>query len=568
MFSLQVSTALQESQTIDEGVHLSAGLSYWRTGDFRLNPEHPPLVKMFAAVPLLFTSITLPIDDATWRTWDQYAFGKLFLYHNTLSPQTVLFLGRLPIILLSILLGIWIFRTSREMFGGWGGLLSVTLYAFEPGFISHGHYVTTDLGFTAFSFLTVTRLVKLLDRPTQKNWWWFGLAIFITGLTKFSAIAWLGAIVLTLILLKFREPQHPVVQFRWLIKKILIILPFLALITWTIYGFDVRRRANDPRVTLLYAQRAEYLAHRPAPSSVLEKIAFDLGDHSSRLGTLVDSTANWPIPGYAFFRGSFTVIGHSIGGQGSYLLGNFSEKGWWYYFPVAFLAKTSTPVLVIFFGLLSMAIAYFIRQRRRQKTWREIYRSIDRRWFVLTAVPSIFFVTSMMSHLNLGWRHIMPIFPYIFTLAGVFTTRRIFSQYNSVSIWFLALVAMIVVQIKTYPNEIGYFNMFVGGSKNGPNILLDSNLDWGQELPKLATFMRQHQLSSIPLAYFGQADVHTYLYATPLPTNDHINRDGPPHGFVAISVGQLFNIEPAYSWLKSYTPYERLGSGMYVYLLP
>ncbi len=568
MFSLQVATARQESQTIDEAVHLSAGLSYWRTGDFRLNPEHPPLIKMLAAIPLLFTKAILPTSDVTWQTWNEYAFGDVFLYHNTLPPQTLLMLGRIPIMLLSVLLGIWVFRASREMFGDWGGLLSVTLYALEPGFIAHGHYITTDLGFTAFSFFSLVRLTKLLDHPTKKNWIWFGVALFIAGLSKFSAIAWLGAIVVTLVLLKLREPRHPVLQCRWLLKKILIVLPFLALITWAIYGFDIRRRANDPRVALLYTQRADYLASKPPPSSPLEKFAFALGDHRTPLGKFVDRTASIPILGYAFFRGFFTVIGHSIGGQGSYLLGQFGDKGWWYYFPIAFLTKTSTPTLIVFLSLLVIVIVNIVRQRQHKKTWWEIFRAADRRWLVFTVVPAIFFLTSMTSHLNLGWRHIMPIYPYIFVLAGSLTTRRVFPYYNAIIITMFALVAMMIVQVKTYPNEIGYFNRFAGGSTNGPNILLDSNLDWGQDLPKLASFMKQHHLTSIPFIGYGHYDITAYLNATPLSTNDDIVRNGLPHGFVAIGVGQLISTDTSHSWLKSYASYKRLGSGIYVYQFP
>jgi len=568
MFVLQVSTAIQESQTIDEAVHLSAGLSYWQTGDFRLNPEHPPLIKMLAAIPLLFTQVTAPTNSILWQTWDQYPFGDLFLYHNALPPQTILFLGRLPIMLLSVLLGIWIFRMSREMFGDWGGVLSVGLYALEPGFIAHGHYVTTDLGFTAFAFLTLVRLTKLLDSPTRKNWVWFGVAMFVTGLSKYSAMAWLGAIIITLILLKFREPLHPALQFKKVFKKFLIVLPFIIIVTWAIYGFDIRRRADDPRVALLYSQRADYLATRPAPTSVLEKFAFDLGDRNSRLGKIVDRTASIPIPGYAFFRGFFTVIGHSIGGQGSYLLGQFGDKGWWYYFPIAYFSKTSTPTLIAFFAVVGIGIATIFHQYQQKKSWRRMFLDADRRWLVFTLIPTIFFLTSMTSHLNLGWRHIMPIYPYIFVLAGSLTARQIFPHYNAIIIALVGIVSMIIVQVKTFPNEIGYFNSFAGGSKNGSNILMDSNLDWGQDLLKLTSFMKKNNLNSIPFIGYGYYDINAYLKADYVPNNADIANGLIPHGFIAIGVGLLISSDTSHNWLLTYEPYERLGSGIYVYLFP
>lgn len=571
MFALQVGTARQESQTIDEGVHLSAGLSYLRTGDFRLNPEHPPLIKMLAAIPLLFTNVTLPTNNITWQTWDQYQFGKVFLYQNTLAPQTILFLGRLPIMLLSILLGWWIFRASREMFGLWGGLLSVTLYALEPGFIAHGHYVTTDLGFTAFSFFSVIRLVKLLDQPTKKNALWYGLALFIAGLSKFSAIAWLGVLLITLLLLKLRERHHPVLQFRNVARIILIALPIVAIITWAIYGFDIRRRADDPRVTLLFAQRQDYLAtHDVSNDSPLVRFVMErVGDRTNGIGAWLDRSQYWPTPGYAFFRGAITVVGHSIGGQEAYLLGKFSDTGWWYYFPVAFLTKTSTPTLLAFFSLVFVVGTYIFQRRRTSVSWRNIYIQSDRRWFIFIAVPTLFFLGSMMSHLNLGWRHIMPVYPYLFVLAGALTTTKVFPNPKLRFMVPLCLgLGMVVVQFMTYPNEIGYFNSFAGGSNNGQHILIDSNLDWGQDLPKLAAFMTQNNLATIPFAGYGFFELSSYLQATPLPTDSEVAVGNMPHDFVAISVGALVSRNPQYTWLNNYKPYQRLGSGIFIYRLP
>lgn len=571
MFSIQFGTARQESQTMDEAVHLSAGFSYLKTRDFRLNPEHPPLIKLIAALPLLFTHATLPTNDSSWWRWDQYLFGDVFLYQNTLAPQTLLLLGRLPIMLLSVLLGVWIFRASRELFGPWGGALSVTLYALDPGFIAHGHYITTDLGFTAFAFLTVVRLVKLLDAPNRRNAIWFGLALLLAGLSKFSGLAFVLAIIITLGLFKLREHHHPALRFRRMMKAVLIALPFAAIVIWTIYGFDVRRRADDPRIAQLYAQRADYLTkHDPSTlSPLLRFVLFTVGNANQQNGSWLERTSHLPIPGYAFFRGLITVVGHSVGGQQSYLLGEYRDLGWWYYFPIAFLTKTPLPTLAAGSAIVVIVMVAAIRRRRAGATLRELARLGSRPWLLFLTVPSIFFLISMSSHLNLGWRHIMPVYPFLFVLAGVLTTPAVFPDGRwRRSVPLTLGLAMVFIQVRTYPNEIGYFNALAGGSWNGPDVLLDSNLDWGQDVFKLGPFLRQHQLESIPFLGYGRVPAERYAKVTHLPTTAEVAAAGSVHGFVAISVGQLMRKDGEYGWLRPLKPYAILGSGIYVYHLP
>lgn len=571
MFLLQVATARQESQTVDEGVHLSAGLSYWRTRDFRLNPEHPPLIKLIAAVPLIFSRAELPTDDPSWSTWNQYLFGDAFLYRNTLDPQTLLFLGRLPIMVLSVLLGWLIFATSRKLFGPWGGALSVVLYAFDPGFIAHGHYVTTDLGFTLFAFLAVVRLVTLLDHPGRRNAVLFGLAFVAAGLSKFSSLAFLVCVLVVFAFFRLRRPSPPSLGWRRVVRSTLIALPFAVVLVWAVYGFDVRRRADDPRIAQLYAQRTDYLSkHDPATLSPLYRfILFTVGDTNAESGSWLERTSQWPIPGYAFFRGLITVVGHSIGGQEAYLLGEYRDTGWWYFFPVAFLTKTPLPTLFGAFGVLTIVCVALHRRWRSHRSWRDLLGTGSTEWFFFIGVPLVFFVISMMSHLNLGWRHIMPIYPFLFVLIGALAAPRVVPWPRLRRFVPLGMgVGMVLIQVMTYPNEIGYFNAAAGGSRNGPNILLDSSLDWGQDVAKLGPYLRRNGLASIPFLGYGRVPAERYFTPTHLPTSAEVRAGTTVHGYVAIGVGQLMRQDGEYDWLRAYTPIDVLGSGVYVYRLP
>lgn len=571
MLSIEVSTAVQESQTYDEGVHLAAGLSYWRTGDFRLNPEHPPLVKLLASVPLLFTRASLPTGDSSWSRVDEWAFSDIFLYENSLSPQTMLMLGRLPIMILSLFLGWWIFKASREMFGTLGGSLSVTLYAFDPSIIAHGRYITTDLAFTALSFLSIYRLGKLLQHPSRANALYFGSVFVAATLTKFSMIAFAAATIGGLVLLKLHAPSHPFLRPKKVLKWVGIALPVSLMVIWACYGFDFRRPNDDPRIAQLYEQRQQLVESTNTKSlpPVERLVVNGLGNPATRIGSVVERLKSYRYPLYTFFRGATAVLGHAAGGHTTYLLGSVSTKGWWYYFPVAFFTKTPLPTLIAFVGILALVTALAVRLRKRAGSIRSAFRSLDARWILYTSVPTFFFVISLFSHLNLGWRHLMPVYPFLFVLAGSLVALRSSRlRLLSTAVALLLMVNIALIQFGTYPNEIGYFNSLVGGSRNGPRILLDSNLDWGQDLPKLSDFVRKHQIQALPFAYYGRARVSAYMTeAVALPTFDEVQEQGEPHGYVAISVSELIRQDGAYRWLWKFHPETVLGSGIYVYKL-
>ena len=124
-----------------------------------------------------------------------------------------------------------------------------------------------------------------------------------------------------------------------------------------------------------------------------------------------------------------------------------------------------------------------------------------------------------------------------------------------------------IIQIGTYPNEIGYFNSLVGGMQNGPRFLLDSNIDWGQDLPKLQRYLQKHSITRLPFDYFGRATVSYYIpQAVGLPTSLNLLRGAEkPRGVVAISVGSLFRTDRAFDWLWKETPVVRIGSSINVY---
>ncbi len=176
----------------------------------------------------------------------------------------------------------------------------------------------------------------------------------------------------------------------------------------------------------------------------------------------------------------------------------------------------------------------------------------------------------MASNLNLGWRHILPVYPFLFVLVGILATMR-GTRVRWLGTFVPAALALsgILTQATVYPNEMGYFSPIVGGSTRGPGILLDSNLDWGQDLPKLARYVQKHNIRSLPFAYYGRAVPSYYVpEATGLPTVEDVASGGEPSGTVAISIGQLLRRDRVYQWLWKYRPAAVVGSSIYIYKLP
>lgn len=571
MFVVELTSSRTESQIIDEAVHLSAGVMYWRTGDFRLNPEHPPLIKLMATLPLSLMPIKTFTDHPTWISWNEWEYGDYFLYHNVFSVQTMLLFARIPVMVLSIAFGWWLFCASRDLFGHWGGTFTVALYTLDPNIIAHSRYITTDLGFSAFAFLSIYRLLKLLQQPNRSNAFWFGVGFTCMLLSKFSSLPFTLIILAVVLLVKWLHPELPVLQKRAVRKWLWIAIPSIALVTWAMYGFDIRSPSEDPRINQLYSERQTFLNEKD-PNSLppLEKfVVTKLGDKGQYLGHLLEQASSVRVPGYTFLRGAFAVIGHSIGGQGSYLLGHTSDQGWWYYFPVAIAVKTPLPTLLTI-ALTGVAGWFsFVRIRKAGPPgFTRVLQRIPLPYLIYGITPVLFLGVSMTSHLNLGWRHIMPFYPFLFVLAGALTKLPSTRMVRSPAVVpVLLALNLAVIQIGTYPNELGYFNSLVGGNRYGPRYMLDSNLDWGQDLPKLATYVSDHGIATLPFDYYGRATVSYYIpQAVPLPnTHDLQNGTPKPHGTVAISVGSLYNPDGTFSWLWKETPIARVGSSINIY---
>jgi len=452
----------ESSQTSDEGAHLAAGYSYLTTADFRLNPEHPPLIKELAALPLLPFHLEFP-GGLLWEQAEEWNIGRMFVHENRLSNDTILLLGRLPVLLLSLLLGWALYHWGRRLFGAPGALLGLALYVLDPNVVAHSSLVTTDLGVTLFIFLAVYAFWCWSETPSRRTLILLGLAVGGAFAAKYTAV--------------------------WL-------LPILAAVGIALLAL----RAPLPRRVL---SAGAVVAHRATSTG-------------ARLASLLQAAALVIAVGFAVLALSYALVGlpaylvglertlhHSAIGHRAYLMGAVSETGWWYYFLFAWLIKTPPATLLL---VAASLLALGLGRRLRPKDELFLYLPV----LITIAITCVWKV-------NIGLRHILPIYPFLYLGVGRLlrdrepasgTERRV--PRPAALLLAAALIWNVVEAARILPYHLAYFNPFVGGPANGHKYLLDSNLDWGQSAKALQRFVATQGLPMIYCAFSGNTDPYDY----------------------------------------------------------
>jgi hypothetical protein len=591
MLVVEMTSAITQSQIIDEAPHIAAGYSYWQTGDFKMNPEHPPLIKMLAALPLQFMTLKPITAFSAWSiNPDQWQLGRQFLYENTVSHTQLLFWSRLPIMLLSIILGWIIFKWSKHLFGATGGLLSLLFYVFDPTVIAHARWITTDLGIALGIFATLYFLKRFIAQSSPKNYIFFALIYSLAQIAKFSAVILFPLTILFLIIAWWqRHGQSPIAtnnQREFLApKSFWSIVRFLALlllgsfmITWAVYGFEMKLPASDPEVAQAFAL-GKSLGHYDTPTLKFINLITDTGTGVGHFVQRVTETV--PLPAYSYFKGFVLLSIHNYWGHMAYLMGHYSNTGWWYYFIVAFLIKTPlvtlaflVSVLTVLFmrlfrksdsGPINLVESHAHRYRLRQFCNKLRVSKID--WWIVILTPTAYFIWTLTSKLNLGVRHLLPIYPFIFVGFGVLATLKWSRRWRSLKYIGAGLIVLYMVNSAAiFPHYISYFNESIGGPSQGYKYLVDSNLDWGQDLILLKKYLDKRGLDFIYFHYFGTADPKAYgiEHASP-PNNDQIAELTDFHGTIAISLSGLYSQSGEYRWLLDYEPVTTIGYSIRIY---
>ncbi len=602
MLVVSVLNAKNDSLIFDEDAHIPAGFSYVTQHDMRLNPEHPPLLKDFAGLMLLPMHLKFDTNKKFWTTKinGQWEAGHNLLWQEGNNADQAIFWSRIPFILLSLLLGWFIFYWTKELAGTIAGLFALLLYAFDPNILGHNHFVTTDLGIAAFMTFSFYYFLRFIKKPSWKNVLLGGFFLGLVQLTKFSFITLFPIYGLVLIIYPLTKlnPLKNQEQWKFRLKKLgeylgkgLIAFIVSLIIVWGVYFINIYKMPQQK----LSATIEYYFPHN---SSSISAVA--VNKIANKLNTNI---VGRPLSEY--FLGIAMVFKRVDGGNGAYFMHQVSNHGFLAYFPTVFLLKEPLPSLFLMFMALSISlynsIIFLIHKFKKDPSYskNKDLASLIRHNIVSLSLFSFIILyasISISSNLNIGFRHLFPILPFIYILTAkvIFDFLKHLDQHTQ-TIWSIVIavasIFLVAGTASAYPAYMSYFNNLAGGPKNGFHYVTDSNADWGQDLSRLHSWIKKYNwcpnnkfdsfcqvyhpqwgpINKIHIDYFGGADIHYYFGSQALDWWDSKRPIEP--GWYAIStnflMGSIYDkTKPdnqSYRWIKNISPVAQVGTSILIY---
>jgi len=518
LFATQVlSTSRQTSPAYDEVGKLPAGYVYLKTGLWHIMPEHPPLIHALSALPLLAFNPRLDLTDPwlTRQPTNRWNVGLNFLSLNN-DDDRIFFWGRLPTLLLSLLLGYIVYRWAHELYGADAALMALLLYTFCPTTVAFSSLASDDIGLSCFFTLSLYALWRYLAEGTWRNLLWTGLLLGCALASKTSAVI-LPPVFAALMLLAVR--WHP-------------------------------GRGPDDATTPVAAARVSFPLAATAPGDRFRlSLAGLLLISLMALGVLytVYLFPHDPL----FYVRAVLITPHMVPPTYRYyLMGEFSAAGWWYYFPLAYAIKTPIPMLL----LIPAALWHWARHGGG---W---YREL---FLLLPALAHFILIAALAP--PIGIRFLLPSFPLLFIFvsraAPLFTRRRAGAVAGILlAAWYLS------TPIRVHPDYLAYFNEFVGGPAHGIEYLDDSNIEWGQHLKRLKRYLDEHRSDRMRLLYFTTGRPEYYgIRAEWLQPADLTRTPAP--GIYIIGAYDLIRARAHYGidWLTRYEVIDRIGYSIFVF---
>ena len=529
------------------------GYMQWKTGDFGLNPQHPPLVKFLATLPLLKMQLRVPpLEDRPYRL-QEIVGGRQFVFGN--DANAILFRARMTASVLTLLLALLVFCAAQEMFGTSAGFFALALIAFDPTLLAHSALVTTDAGQACFLFWAIYAFYRYMQRQTPRR---LILTALVTGLalaSKHSAVLvfpmLLCLAIIELIMRRRSSAANPVESTGRLAGRLAFALIAIALISvtvlWAVYGFR-------------YAAREDRLVLNPAMDVMLQRVPSHLE------AAVLAAMAKLHLLPQSYLYGFAHVLLIQSKAFTSYLLGTIYPHPVWFYFPIAMLIKSTLTFLIL------LAITAWALITGRFCCLREI---------VYCVIPAgMYMVFAMAGGMNIGVRHVLPI--YVFLSVAIAGTVAYLIEQNRR--WIYPVVALLVFQalsvLHSFPAFVSYANEAFGGPANVHRYLSDSSADWGQQLKAVKRYLDRRGIENCWFAYFGQGVIDSSYYGVPckpLTTADSAYfeppRDIPPEidGPVLMSTGVLSGFEYGpgtlnpYEQFKNLQPFAMIDYGVFVF---
>ena len=612
------------TQTFDEGVHAAAGYAYWQYNDYRFNPENGNLAQRVIGLPLWLAHYRFPsVDDGLWRISQEWDFAWKWFYELDNDADAMNRSGRASAGLLAAVLGFLVWRWSRQLFGELGGILSLILYVFNPSILANGALMTSDTAAALFFLLATWAWWRVLQRPAIGRLVASGLAVGGLFVSKMSAplivpialglaaIRLLDPAPLSLPGFKVRELRSTGAKLLALIVATAIHVIIVLAVIWGFYGFrysafspklpqgtwtgetwETVLGTPSPRVLLdhldlsaaqqeqvkqIFARdKAEETAWPPTSVTAIADLKQDVltKEQTSQLEGLLarpssdsavrvlETLRRYRLLPEAYIYG-FAHVRYGSLERATFLNGQFSLSGWWYFFPYTFLVKT--PV-TLFLVIVLAAAAAIHRLTQGGKPARRQCLATFYQTSPLFMLFGVYWIAAMCSHLNIGHRHILPTYPPLFVLCGAAalwfevprreekshpTQRMPRVARSAVCIAVFLLAAEVCYR---FPHYLAYFNGIVRPACAYRHLVY-SSLDWGQDLPQVRAYIETRRPASpVYLSYFGFASPVYYrvpaVYAYSVPGRYR----SPPIQTFVLSTDNADAV--LYDFLRSHSEYD------------
>lgn len=522
-------SARQKSPTFDEVAHLTGGVSYWRFNDYRLQPENGNLPQRLLALPVAFADFTFPDNPQAWEQSDVWTLGRDFFFRTGNDLDRLLLRGRSVAILLSVTTCLVTFFWARALAGPYAGLLALTLCACSPTMLAHGRLMTSDMCFTLFFILSTWAIWECLHRIDIPRVLACSLAVAGLFLSKTSAIAILPTTLLLIVLrLWWRKPLALHLPGRTTTELTNRWQQFVAACGVGLVCTLVSLGA----MWLAYGGR--YAAASQAPQQFYKFETLDrVTEHlDSPVGDLLGWIGEHRLLPEAYLYGTAFVGAHRR--RRAFFFGAYSRDGWMSYLPTTVLLKTPIPTLLLGSAAIVLIGFGLWRLCSRREATPEIERStpgvatVDHSALLYKLLPiltalAVVWGTSVSAMLCIGHRHVLVTYPLMFVLCG--SLLALVGSRAGRTVILLLVVGSAVECFRASPHYLAYFNGIVTRSQ-AHRVLVDSNLDWGQDLPGLAKWLRQHardpavREGRVFLSYFGTSDPRSYgIESVNIPTD-------------------------------------------------
>jgi len=610
MFLLMIGSAWEDSLTFDEPAHIAAGYAYVKFRDARLNYEHPPLLKMLAAAPLLALSPHFPLTSSAWQDENngQWETARIFLYESGNDPYRIAALARQGPMLLALVLGLLIFVWTRQWAGDLPALLTLCLYVFSPTLLAHGRLVTTDVAAAFGVVLTGFTFSYWLATSNMKTTLLTGLALGLALLCKFSTfllVPFMGALTLLWI---FLYPKH---AWRYLLGGVIstviaALLVFLAYF-WTTTHYPPEQQLRDSYQALFwvgegppgrrggetidaYFVRLKQDRTRDLRACMHLQPLHQSSPFLSCAAGLVVFLADKPglrAWGHYLYGLVWTLNRASVGTNAAfpfYFRGEVSVSGQPFFFPTVYAVKEPLPLHILTIVALVLACIRLGALSRNLHAIANWLRSHPTDTCMLGWI-ALYWIVSINASLNIGVRHLLPVYPYTFMLVAYEICRWLGGSGGTTfdstfvsrtkGIWIAALLIWQCLSVvHVYPAFLAYFNEVGGGPGEGGRYVVDSNLDWGQDLRRLRRFVDTQGIDRIAVNCFGTSSERYELGEKLIPWRSAF---GPSEGWLAVSATVLkvaqarwdpglgHKIEDSYQWLEGQEPVAKIGYSIFVF---